>query len=70
MPQQRLPHPAPETPPGRPVLAEQPARFLLLEREGEEEYRPRLLVPGTGWICPRPEIPQRRIRPRFELHAE
>ena len=30
-------------PPERPILAEQPSQFLLLERSVEDEYRPRML---------------------------
>jgi hypothetical protein len=44
MPTQRLPRPEPETPPAHPVLAEDPPRFLLLEREVELEYRPQMLA--------------------------
>ena len=44
MPQPRLSHPEPETPPARPVLAEDPPRFLLLEREVEIEFRPQMLA--------------------------
>ena len=44
MPTQRLPRPEPETPPTRPVLADDPPRFLLLEREVEIEYRPLMLA--------------------------
>jgi len=44
MPTQRLPRPEPETPPARPVLADDPPRFLLLEREVEIEYRPQMLA--------------------------
>lgn len=44
MPRQRLPGPEPETPPARPVLADDPPRFLLLEREVEIEYRPQMLA--------------------------
>ena len=40
---QRLPAPEPDTPPARPVLADHPSRFLLLEREVEIEYRPQML---------------------------
>ena len=29
-------------PPGRPILLDQPSRFLLLERAVEDEYRPRM----------------------------
>ena len=36
--------PEPEIPPARPVLAEQPPRFLVLEREVEIEYRPQMLA--------------------------
>ena len=38
------PAPEPEIPPARPVLAEEPSRFLLLEREVETEYRPQMLA--------------------------
>jgi hypothetical protein len=41
---QRRPRPEPETPPARPALAEDPPQFLLLEREVEIEYRPRMLA--------------------------
>jgi len=44
MPKQRLLRTEPETPPPRPVLAEDPPRFLLLEREVEIEYRPPMLA--------------------------
>jgi len=37
------PRPEPEIPPARPVLANDPPRFLLLEREVEIEYRPQML---------------------------
>ncbi len=30
-------------PPVRPILADQPSKFLLLERAVEDEYRPRML---------------------------
>ena len=36
--------PEPEIPPARPVLADDPPRFLLLEREVEIEYRPQMLA--------------------------
>lgn len=39
-----LPRPEPEIPPSRPVLADDPPRFLLLEREVEIEYRPQMLA--------------------------
>src|SRR6266567_843049 len=38
------PRPEPETPPARPVLADDPPRFLLLEREVEIEFRPQMLT--------------------------
>jgi hypothetical protein len=34
---------APAPPPVRPVLSDQASRFMLLEREVEQEYRPRML---------------------------
>ena len=43
MPQPQL-RPEPEIPPARPVLAEDPPRFLLLEREVEIEYRSQMLA--------------------------
>src|SRR5664280_3050538 len=43
MVQRRLPHPEPVEPPRRPRLADQPSRFVLLEREVELEYRPQML---------------------------
>jgi hypothetical protein len=33
---------AQELPPMRPMLAEEPSQFLLLEREVEDEFRPRM----------------------------
>lgn len=42
MPKQQ-PRPEPQTPPTRPPLAD-PPRFLLLEREVEIEYRPKMLA--------------------------
>jgi hypothetical protein len=44
MPQQPLARPEPEIPPTRPILANDPPRFLLLEREVEIEYRPQMLA--------------------------
>ncbi len=44
MPQQRLSRTEPESPPARPVLADDSPRFLLLEREVEIEYRPQMLA--------------------------
>ena len=44
MPTQRPPRPEPETPPAGPVLADDPPRFLLREREVEIEYRPQMLA--------------------------
>ncbi|MBK5292888.1 MAG: ISKra4 family transposase [Acidobacteriia bacterium] len=43
MAQQRQSRPEPVEPPPRPRLADQPSRFILLEREVELEYRPRML---------------------------
>ena len=43
MAQRRLSHPEPAEPPLRPQLADQPSRFVLLEREVELEYRPQML---------------------------
>jgi len=43
MAQRRLSQPEPVEPPLRPRLAEQPSRFVLLEREVELEYRPQML---------------------------
>ena len=34
----------PTTPPPRPWLADQPTRFMSLEREVEQEFQPRLLA--------------------------
>jgi hypothetical protein len=31
-------------PPVRPILADQPSKFLLMERAVEDEYRPRMAV--------------------------
>ena len=44
MPKQHLPQGEPETPPARPVLAEDAPCFLLLEREVELEFRPPMLA--------------------------
>ena len=44
MAQQRLSRPEPVEPPLRPRLADQPSRFVLLEREVELEYRPQMLA--------------------------
>lgn len=44
MPLRRPPHPEPATPPPRPWLADRPTRFMELEREVEQEFRPRLLA--------------------------
>jgi hypothetical protein len=73
MPKQNLPRPESETPPVRPVLADNPPRFLLLEREVEIEYRPQMLAalqskvdavaataPGTAPSCPHCGLPMRR----------
>ena len=73
MPKQRLPRTEPETPPARPVLAEDPPRFLLLEREVEIEHRPQMLAAlqskvnavaeaaqGTASSCPHCGQPMRR----------
>ena len=35
--------PEPRCPPAHPVLNDQPARFIRLEREVDEEYRPQML---------------------------
>ena len=73
MPKQRLPH-AESTPPlTRPVLAESPSRFLLLEREVEIQYRPQMLAAlqtkvdavaeaarATETLCPHCHQPMRR----------
>lgn len=72
MPTQRLPRKEPETPPARPVLADHPPRFLLLEREVEIAYRPLMLAAlqdkvdavaaaarGTLPACPRCGRPMR-----------
>jgi hypothetical protein len=43
MAQRRLSQPEAVVPPLRPRLADQPSRFVLLEREVELEYRPQML---------------------------
>ena len=66
MAQRRLSQPEPVEPPLRPRLADQPSRFVLLEREVELEYRPQMLEAlqrkvnlvaeqsrGTAPECPR-----------------
>jgi len=50
MPKQRLSAPEPETPPARPVLPDEPPRFLLLERAVEIEYRPQMLAALQGKV--------------------
>lgn len=50
MPQHQLARPEPEIPPARPVLAAEPPRFLLLEREVEIEYRPQMLAALQGKV--------------------
>jgi len=37
-------------PPSRPELAKQPSKFLLLEREAEQEYRPQILAALQGKV--------------------
>ena len=72
MPQQQLARPEPEIPPTRPVLADDPPRFLLLEREVEIAYRPQMLgalqskvdacaatARGTTPVCPHCGQPMR-----------
>jgi hypothetical protein len=72
MPQQQLARPEPKIPPTRPVLAHDPPRFLLLEREVEIEYRPQRLAAlqskvdalagtarGTVPVCPQCGQPMR-----------
>ena len=44
MSRQPLVRPEPTIPPTRPVLADDPPRFLLLEREVEIAYRPQMLA--------------------------
>jgi hypothetical protein len=44
MAQRRLSQPEPVEPPLRPRLADQPSRFVLLEREVELEYKPQMLA--------------------------
>jgi len=72
MPPQPLARPEPEIPPARPVLADDPPRFLLLEREVEIEYRPQMLAAlqskvdafaatarGAAPVCPQCGQPMR-----------
>jgi len=44
MAEPRLACPAPTPPTVRPSLSDQPSRFILLEREVEQEYRPQMLA--------------------------
>ena len=44
MAEPRLACPVPAPPPVRPSLSDQPSRFMLLEREVEQEYRPQILA--------------------------
>lgn len=66
------PRPEPEIQPARPVLADDPPRFLLLEREVDMEYRPQMLAAlqrkvnavaqasqGTSPVCPHCGRPMR-----------
>ena len=61
----RLACPAPAPPPVRPELSSEPSRFILLEREVEQEFRPQMLqslqlkidtlaeqVHATAPVCP------------------
>jgi hypothetical protein len=70
---QALSRPEPVEPPLRPRLAGRPSRFILLEREVEQEYRPRMLrVPATqgrhgGCGGPRHDAGVPRLRPTDEL---
>jgi len=75
MAQRRLSQPEPVEPPLRPRLADQPSRFVLLEREVELEYRPQMLEAlqrkvnmvaeqfrGTPPECPRCGQPMMLVR--------
>ena len=66
MAEPRLACPVPAPPPARPSLSDQASRFMLLEREVEQEYRPQMLTSlqdkvdavaeearATSPICPR-----------------
>ena len=44
MAQRHLSHPEPVEPTLRPRVADQPSRFVLLEREVEFQYRPQMLA--------------------------
>jgi len=57
------PRPAlePDTPPARPVLAEDASRFMLLEREVEIEYRPQMLSALQGKVNAVAEEEQRTL---------
>ncbi len=72
MSQHPLARPEPAIPPARPVLADDPPRFLLLEREVEIQYRPQMLAAlqskvdvfaatarGTAPACPQCGQPMR-----------
>jgi hypothetical protein len=50
MAQRCLSHPEPVVPPLRPRLADQSSRFIQLEREVEQEYRPRMLASLQGKV--------------------
>ena len=71
MPQPQ-PRSEPAIPPARPVLAEDPPHFLVLEREVEMEFRPQMLAAlqlkvdafattarGTPPVCPQCARPMR-----------
>jgi hypothetical protein len=48
--QRCLSHLEPAVPPLPPRLADQPSRFIQLEREVEQEYRPRMLESLQGKV--------------------
>lgn len=50
MAEPRLVCPVAAPPPVRPILSEQASRFILLEREVEQEYRPRMLEALQGKV--------------------
>src|ERR1035438_3214085 len=57
-------------PPMRPMLAESPSEFVVMERAVEEEYRPRMLLCCMSFSGEWKSLRNPRARsPRFALNA-
>jgi len=67
MAEPRLAWPASTPPPVRPVLSEQPSRFILLEREIERPYRPQMLEALQLQHGPRTRSPNRLSTRRYRV---